>query len=177
MTTDCGGCLRTRAEVSPRQVTKYLASIAFVHVSRAGNSAVAYTKAMPLAVQGLVEVLCGVSGAVLMFAVGATGRHVAGIATECAAGDVAGMSTRHRPQERSLCPVRATRPWSTTRTVMLMNIKVDPLSMRAPTDISDPDVRDGKISARPAATGRLERGWIPSCVYIIETPSGRPMLI
>ena len=128
---------------------------------------------MQLAVQGLVVVLRGAAEVVVIFVMVETGRRVEGMEAAVAAGTVAGMSMHHRPQEGSLRPVMETRPWLITSTVVLSKITLQPLTVRAPTYIRDPDVRNGKICTRLAATGRLGRGRIPLCVDYIEVPSGR----
>ena len=78
MATDFGGCLWTRTEVIPGQVVKYPAPIAFVHMERAVNPEAAFKKAMRLAMQGLVAVLHGASGAVAIFVMEATGQCTGG---------------------------------------------------------------------------------------------------
>ena len=170
--TYCGVCLRNRAEVSPEQVEKFPTLIAFVHMERSGDPAVSFKKAMRLDVQGMAAVLRGTAGAVAMFVMGPTGRRVVGMEATCVSGVVAGMSMLHRPQEGYLCPVRETRNWCMTSTVMIINMKVQPLSMRAPIEISDPYVRDGKMCARRAATGRMGRRRIPSSVDSIYAVLG-----
>ena len=67
-------------------------------------------------------VTCGVTGALAIFAAGATG-----ILDEAAVGAgeavlVAEMATRHRPQVTSLCLVRVMQLWRTTKSSVQVNM-------------------------------------------------------
>ena len=166
MLTDCGGFLQTRSKDSPGQVEKYPESVAFFCVERAGDPAVGCKKEMWLSVQEILTVLHGAAGAVAMFVMGTTERRVEVTAAAGAAGSVMGMLTHQRLQEGSMRPVRVTQPWCMTKTVVLRNMPVQPLSVIYPKGIRDLDVMYDKMCYIWAATGRLVRGgspngWIP----------------
>ena len=75
-----------------------------------------------------------------------------------ASGGVVGMFINHSYQDGSLCPVRSTRPRFMMRMVVIRKMMLQALSVSLPTDIRDPDVRDGNMCDWRDEAGRLGRG-------------------